>query len=281
MARALSDRQIAQYHRDGCLFPLHVFSRNEITSLCAELAGLQRHEGGRVSARTNRKPHLLLPWLNEVIRHPKIVDAVEDVIGPNILCWGSGFFAKAANDGALVSWHQDSTYWGLSEPEVVTAWVAFTPSTVESGCVRVIPGTHRLDQISHHDTFAENNLLSRGQEIEVEVEEGSAVDVVLEAGEMSLHHVRLIHGSAPNRADHPRVGYAVRYIPTHIRQIAGIPDSAALVRGQDAYRNFMLEPVPRFDFDPDAVAFHAAMLENNTRILYAGAEKQRDYNPPP
>jgi non-haem Fe2+, alpha-ketoglutarate-dependent halogenase len=147
--------------------------------------------------------------------------------------------------------------------------------------MRVIPGTHRLDQIPHRDTFAENNLLSRGQEIEVEVDEGSAVDLVLEAGEMSLHHVRLIHDSTPNCANRPRIGYAVRYLPTHIRQIACIPNSATLVRGQDTYRNFMLKPVPRFDFDPEAVAFHAAMLENNTRILYAGAERQPDYNPPP
>jgi non-haem Fe2+, alpha-ketoglutarate-dependent halogenase len=158
--------------------------------------------------------------------------------------------------------------------------VAFTPSTVESGCMRVIPGTHRLDQIPHRDTFAESNLLSRGQEIEVEVDEGDAVDVILKAGEMSLHHVRLIHGSAPNRADHPRIGYAIRYIPTHIRQVTGIPDSAALVRGRDSYGHFVPEPAPRCDFDPETVAFHAAMLENNTRILYAGAEKRPDYNLP-
>jgi phytanoyl-CoA dioxygenase PhyH len=280
MGKALSDRQIEHYHSDGCLFPLPAFSRSEIESLRTKLAELEQREGGKVSGRTNRKPHLLLPWLNEVIRHPRILDAVEDIIGPNILCWGSGFFAKDAGDRALVSWHQDSTYWGLSEPEVVTAWVALTPSTVESGCMRVIPGTHKLDQIPHRDTFAEDNLLSRGQEVEVEFDEGSAVDVILKPGEMSLHHVRLIHGSAPNRADHPRIGYAIRYVPTHIRQIAGVPDSATLVRGEDTHGNFELEPVPRFDFDPEAVAFHAAMLENNTRILYAGAEKRPDYNAP-
>jgi len=123
-------------------------------------------------------------------------------------------------------------------------------------------------------------LLSRGQEIAVEVDEGTAVDVILDPGEMSLHHVRLIHGSAPNHSHHPRIGYAIRYVPTHIRQTAGIPDSAKLVRGEDTYGNFLLEPVPRFDFAPDAVAFHAEMLESNTRILYAGAEKRPDYNVP-
>ncbi len=275
MAKALSDRQVESYRRDGFVSPLPALSPPEISELCTELDGLERREGGGISARTNRKPHLLLPWLNEVIRHPRILDAVEDVIGPNILCWGSGFFAKPAHDRALVSWHQDSTYWGLSEPEVVTAWVAFTASTAESGCMRVIPGTHRLDQIPHRDTFAEDNLLSRGQEIEVE---GDAVDLILDAGEMSLHHVRLIHGSTPNRAGQPRIGYAIRYVPTFIRQTAGVPDSAKLVRGEDTFGNFLPEPVPRFDFDPEAVASHRAMIENNSRILYAGTEQIPDYN---
>lgn len=280
MAKALTDRQVENYRRDGFVFPLPALAPHEVADLRAQFGGLEQREGGKISPRTNRKPHLLLPWLNEVIRHPHILDAVEDVIGPNILCWGSGFFAKPARDRALVSWHQDSTYWGLSEPEVVTAWVAFTASTVESGCMRVIPGTHRLDQIPHRDTFAENNLLSRGQEIEVEVDEDDAVDLILDAGEMSLHHVRLIHGSAANRADHPRIGFAIRYVPTFIRQTAGVPDSATLVRGKNSYGNFLPEPVPRFDFDPEAVAFHAAMLEYNTRILYAGADQIPDYNAP-
>src|SRR4029077_19544658 len=104
-------------------------------------------------------------------------------------------------------WHQDSTYWGLSTPDVVTAWVAFTPSTVESGCMRVIPGSHLVDQLPHRDTFARHNLLSRGQEVAVEVDETKAQDVVLQPGEMSIHHVRLVHGSNVNRSSHRRIGY--------------------------------------------------------------------------
>ena len=140
MAKALSDHQVEQYRRDGYLFPSPTLSRSEVANARAKLTELERREGGKVSTRTNRKPHLLLPWLNEVIRHPNILDAIEDIIGPNILCWGSGFFAKTVRDRALVSWHQDSTYWGLAEPEVVTAWVAFAPSTVESGCPARQPG---------------------------------------------------------------------------------------------------------------------------------------------
>jgi hypothetical protein len=94
---------------------------------------------------------------------------------------------------------------------------------------------------------------------------------------MSLHHVRLIHGSAPNRARYPRIGYAIRYVPTYVRQIAGVPDTATLVRGHDAYGHFTLEPSPRCEFDPEAVEFHSRMVESNTEILYAGARQRPDY----
>ena len=123
------------------------------------------------------------------------------MIGPDILCWSTGFFTKNARDPSYVSWHQDSTYWGLEPPDIVTAWVALSDSTLANGAMRVIPGTHLMDQLAHHDTFAPDNLLSRGQEIAVEVDEREAVALELRAGEMSLHHVRLIHGSDPNPSD--------------------------------------------------------------------------------
>jgi ectoine hydroxylase-related dioxygenase (phytanoyl-CoA dioxygenase family) len=225
-------------------------------------------------ARINRKPHLLLTWLNELIRDPRILDRVEDILGPNILCWGSGFFTKNAHDPARVTWHQDATYWGLSEPDIVTAWVAFTPSTPENGCMRVVPGTHTLQQLPHRETFAADNLLSRGQEIAVDVDPSKAVDIVLAPGQMSLHHVLLVHGSEPNSSDHRRIGFAIRYVPTYVRQLTGVRDSATLVRGTDEYDNFVLEPAPVSDFHPDAVAFHSEMLAANDQILYRGVPGQ-------
>jgi non-haem Fe2+, alpha-ketoglutarate-dependent halogenase len=146
--------------------------------------------------------------------------------------------------------------------------------------MQVVPGTHHREQVAHKDTFAENNLLSRGQEIAVEVDPEDVVDVVLQPGEMSLHHVRLFHGSEPNRSALPRIGFAVRYIPTYIRQTAGARDSATLVRGEDTFGHFDLEPRPAVDFDPACVAFHRAMLENAEKILYAGAEKVKAFTPP-
>jgi ectoine hydroxylase-related dioxygenase (phytanoyl-CoA dioxygenase family) len=243
---------------------------NEMAVLRAQYDALCAREGGALSKRTNQKPHLLVTWLDELVRHPRILDAVEDVIGPNILCWASGFFHKPARNPGFVSWHQDSTYWGLSSPDVVTAWVAFEASTPISGCMRVIPGTQTRDQVAHKDTFAADNLLSRGQEIQVDVDPKDAVDLVLQPGEFSLHHVRIIHGSEPNNADWARIGFTIRYVPTYVQQIGG-RDSAMLVRGVDEFHNFDPEPRPKADFHPDAVAFHGAMIDRVTKILFAGA----------
>jgi hypothetical protein len=270
MGKTLSQQQLGAYQEQGFLFPFPVLSETETNDLRARLEDLEARHGGRLPTRINRKPHLLLTWLNELIRDSRILDRVEDILGPNILCWGSGFFTKNAHDPARVTWHQDATYWGLSEPDIVTAWIAFTPSTPENGCMRVVPGTHTLQQLPHRETFAADNLLSRGQEIAVDVDESKAVDIVLSPGQMSLHHVLLVHGSEPNSSDHRRIGFAVRYVPTYVRQLTGVRDSATLVRGTDEYDNFVLEPAPVSDFHPDAVAFHSEMLAANDQILYRG-----------
>jgi hypothetical protein len=263
------------YRQQGFLFPIAVFSALETATLRSKLEALEAHYGGKLPAHINRKPHLLLTWLNELIRDPRILDPVEKILGPDLLCWGSGFFIKNPHDNARVTWHQDSTYWGLSSYDIVTAWVAFTPSTAANGCMRVIPGTHTLQQLPHEDTFAPDNLLSRGQEIAVEVDESKAVNIELEPGQMSLHHVLLVHGSEPNHSELRRVGFAIRYLPTHVKQLAPVADSATLVRGCDRYRHFAPEPVPQSDFHPDALAFHREMLAANDRILHRGTPVQQ------
>lgn len=275
MGKTLTKHQLGEYQQQGFLFPLPVLSDSETAILRGKLEELEMDQGGRLPTRINRKPHLLLTWLNALIRDARILDPVEDILGPNILSWGSGFFTKNAHDPARVTWHQDSTYWGLSKPDIVTAWVAFTPSTAENGCMRVVPGTHTLQQLPHRDTFAQDNLLSRGQEIAVTVEESRAVDIVLDAGQMSLHHVMLVHGSEPNHSARRRIGFAIRYLPTYVKQLTGVRDSATLVRGTDEYGHFALEPAPRSDFDHDALAFHAETLAANDQILYNGATTQR------
>jgi hypothetical protein len=280
MAGSLSSAQLAQYRSQGYLAPLRVMPEADAARLLSRLEAVERQEGGKLSNQSNQKPYLLFPFLAEVIRDARILDVAESVLGPDLLCWAGGFFAKDPGDGKIISWHQDSTYWGLSEPDVASAWLALTPSTVESGCMRVIPGTHTTDQLPHRDTFAANNMLSRGQEVAVQVNEADAHDIVLRPGEMSLHHVRLVHGSATNRAAHRRVGFVIRYIPTRLRQVAGSADSATLVRGEDRYGNFAPEPRPAIDRDPACVEFHREMMARTLAYLYAGAAQPgRDRQP--
>ena len=267
----LSEQAIRQYREKGYFAPIRVLSGSEASGYRRQLEAAEA--SGRLPAGALRtKSNLLLTWVDELVRHPCVLDAVESVIGPNILCWSSTFFIKEARDPGFVSWHQDSTYWGLDPADIVTAWVALSESTAENGAMRVIPDTQKLEQIAHRDTFAADNLLTRGQEIEVDVDEGQAVMLQLQPGEMSLHHVRLIHGSDPNPSAKRRIGFAIRYLPTHVRQIVGTRDSATLVRGVDQFGNFEPEYRPERDLSEAAVAFHAHVMGDQQQVLMKNAQ---------
>src|SRR5258708_1715943 len=213
MAKCLTPETIARYRRDGFHFPVRVLSAAEARAYRDRLEAQERALGGPLSGNMRHKVHLLFTWANELARHPKILDAVEDVIGPDILCWSTTFFTKEARSPSFVSWHQDATYWGLSTDDVITAWVAFADAPVESDAMKFWPGSHLKKQIEHRDTFDQNNLLTHAQNIPVDVPAGAGVDVVLKAGEMSLHPVLVAHSSGPHTTDHPRTGYALRHIP--------------------------------------------------------------------
>ena len=262
----MSPDAVRQFKEQGYYAPIRALHTEEAAMLRGRLESLERHGSG-LTGRLRNKPHLLLTWLDALVRHPGVLDSVEQVIGPDILVWGSSFFIKEPRNPSFVSWHQDSTYWGLEPPDIVTAWVALSESSHENGAMRVIPGTHTLDQVPHRDTFATANLLSRGQEILVDVDATQAVELPLQPGEMSLHHVRLIHGSEPNPSDKRRIGFAIRYIPTHVRQAVGMSDSAMLVRGEDAYRHFEPEQPPDSDMSPAALAHHTIVMDRINQVL--------------
>ena len=268
----LSSEAVAKYKRDGYYFPIDILTPDGAGEYRKRLEDYEARSGGPLTGAMRHKSHLLFTWLDDLIRHPRILDAVEDVLGPDILCWSSSFFIKEPHDPGFVSWHQDSTYWGLSSPDVTTVWLAFTPANDVNGCMKFVPGTHKL-QVAHRDTFNKDNLLTRGQEIAVEVDEDEAVLAELKPGQASLHHVLLFHGSAPNRSSDRRIGFAIRYVPTHVRQIAGERDSAMLVRGTDEYHNFEPEEAPDADLSPKALAQHAAITERQVKVLYRGTDK--------
>lgn len=272
MPNRLSESDVRRYHEDGYVAPITVLSPDHAAYYRRRLEEAEALHGEAMQKILKIKSHLVLTFFDELVHHPTIVDAVEDVLGPNILAWTSNVFAKKPRDPSYVSWHQDLTYWGLEPPNVVSAWVALTASTPANGCMRVIPSTHKLDVVPHRDTFAEHNLLSRGQEIAVEVDETRAVDLVLKPGQMSLHHVKLFHGSNPNRSDHSRIGFSIRYVSADVRQVVGAKDSAMLVRGIDTAHNFEYEPRPKADFDPDALTLHAAVCDRQAKVFFKGTE---------
>ena len=264
---SLSAEQIRHYRDQGYVFPIPVLSPLEVVALRRHIEDFETARGAPIAGALRHKPHLLFACLNDLVRDDRILDAVAGVIGPNILCWESVFFTKEPATPHYVSWHQDATYWGLEPFEVVTAWVALSPSTPETGNMRVIPGSHREPLAPHIDTFDAHNMLSRGQEIAVAVDEGRAVDISLQAGEMSLHDVKLAHSSPPNCSNERRIGLAIRYIPPHVRQTAGAGDSATLVRGVDGYRHFVEEPRPVGDFSEKAQRQHEELRKRRYDIL--------------
>lgn len=272
MGKRLSDEQVSQFQEAGFLAPLRVMSEADAQRFRRGLEGWEERAGHKLESNLRHKVNLLFTWCDELVRHPAILDHVEDLIGPDILCWNVHLFAKDADGRSFVSWHQDSTYWGLEPADVVTAWVALSEASLTSGCMEVIPGTHLVEQLPHIDTFAKDNLLSRGQEIAVEVDESKAVRLELRPGEMSLHHIKLVHGSRPNRSGDRRIGVAIRYMPPHVRQVR-YRDSAMLVRGEDRYRNFDVDPRPQSDMDEAALAAHKDAVERVISGLMEGTGK--------
>lgn len=218
MPGSLTPLQVADYERDGILLPLRVLAGEEVERFRRELAPLMAGEG---RAQPVRQPHLSLPWACELATHPKVVDAVESVLGPDVLVHSTIIFFKRPGDGGYVSWHQDGLYATLRAPRLTSAWIALSESTVENGCMRVIPGSHRQGILPHLENPTHDNLLSRGQAI-AGVDEALARDVVLQPGEMSLHHSDIIHGSNANRSDKERIGFIVRFVTPEVER-AGHP----------------------------------------------------------
>ncbi len=276
MTRILPAAALTEYRERGYFFPLPVLREDEVASLRAGLEAFEADQGHPIQGAQRSKSHLLFKWLDDLMRDARILDAVEDLIGPDILCWNSIFWIKEAHSASYVSWHQDLKYWGLDCDDLVTAWVALSPASRESGCMRVLPYSHREEMLPHADIYDADNMLTRGQEIAVEVDEQTAVAMELAPGQMSLHNVRLAHASGPNRSDDRRIGVSFHYMPTRSRQLVGEWDSAALVRGEDRYHHFTPTPIPRRDMDPEAVAFHQKASTAVREILFKGAARVRD-----
>ncbi len=268
MLKTLSKEQVSQYNRDGFIAPVSCLTAAEAKTFHAKFLAYEASCEGWYEMSKGQKLYLLQTWARDLGRHQKILDAVEDILGPNLMVWGLSLFVKDAKSSSYVSWHQDSTYWGLSKPNVVTAWIALSPSNKHSGCMKMMPRSQKWGQMSHTDTLAKENLLTRGQEIDFDVDDKDAVYLELEPGEISLHNIRTVHASAPNNSENRRIGVAIRYITPDVKQVDAEGDSAWLVRGADHEGNFVHETPPEADMDPAAIREHSRILELRQSVLY-------------
>ncbi len=261
MPRKLTETQIEQYHRDGFVFPFDAFSQEQARRYRARMESFEAAHGA-IAKGHNFKPHLLFTWADEIVHHPAVLDAVEDLIGPDIRLFHLTVWPKNAHDPAYVGWHQDATYFGLEPARHVTAWVALTDASIEAGCMEVIPGSHKLGQLHHAERIEEtHNLLSRGQTITAPVDKSRTAFMPVKAGQFSLHHTHLVHNSRPNNSDDRRIGFGISYIPTEVRCISPTRLAGRLVRGTDRYGHFDDEPRPTVDFGDAERAYHAEAVK--------------------
>ena len=272
MGKVFTADQVDGYHRDGWLSPLDLLSVGEVETARAALEAREATMGERAGRPVDRSgTHMLLPWVDDLMRRPRLLDAVEDLIGPDLLCWNSIFWIKEADSESYVGWHQDYEYWGLDDDRLVSVWIALSPASEEAGCMSVIPGSQRAP-IGHRETYAADNLLSRGQELVIDPADYHPVAMPLRPGQASFHNVRTAHGSGPNTTDDRRIGLSLHYMPTSTRQTKVGWDAAALVRGVDDYGNFAHCPQPTVDMDPETLPFFEKAAGAMREIIYAGAK---------
>ena len=277
MPKVLTKLQIEQYHDQGFVSPIRVISEQEALSIEGELERVEREFPEEINSESRNNLHLSFAFLDALAHNKIIVDAIEDLIGPDISLWASVMFIKEPSSKQYVSWHQDATYMGLDSLDFPTPWIALSPSNIETGCMTMIAGSHKTKIQNHEDTFAENNILTRGQVIK-DVDVSKAVDLILQPGEMSIHHGAVIHGSQPNNSNQRRIGFSLQsYMPNNVKQIVG-RNLWTHVRGQKRQDDDgMLLERPRFNMDPNTVAQRKIANENLSEILYKGAKEKRNY----
>lgn len=283
MAKALTSEQIASYRANGYLYPLNALSADEVKTFRDGLARTEAHLGGSLMAIDKKyrgNLHFLCRWVDQLARHPRIVDVIEDLLGPDILLYTTRFFIKEPQSEGIAAWHQDSTYFGLRPFDHVTAWVALSNVTEQAGPVEFAAGSHIRGQLMQKSGVVKNSVNTAGQII-VEWFDQSQIDrAILTPGQFSLHHTCVVHQSAPNRSDERRIGLALSYIPTRTRHIGSKKMPACLIRGKDAFGHFELQPPPREDFGATETQRHDATFKAYLESFYEQLDiAERDMPP--
>ena len=277
MGKVLSEAQIKAYHEQGFISAIDVMSENEALSYAQRLQAAETHYPTDLSGVNRNNGHLCFTFLDELAYHPRVLDTVEDLLGPHFSLWGSVLFIKEPKSSHFVSWHQDATYMGITPRHFVTPWIALTHSDRHTGCMSMIPGSHHKDLQPHQDTYGADNILTRGQEV-TNVDASLAVDLILKPGQMSLHHAMTIHGSQPNQSqDKRRIGFALQsFMPAGARQTIG-HNNWSPARGNCTQEGHHYLARPKHDMDTHDITARDKSNQNFSDILYHGAKTKRDY----
>lgn len=272
MTGSLTEQEIDQFKSNGYFMKKRAITAEHAFDCRRRIEAMELALGEDCNKRMKIKAHVVAPWMVDLSRHPVILDAVESILGPDILLFGSSMFAKSANSDKFVSWHQDSAYYGLSPNNSVTAWLAFTPSNKTNGCLRVLPGSHLGEDYEHEETYDPKNLLARGQSI-IGMNDDKAEYLELEPGEFSLHHVRTAHGSLGNESPDRRIGLAFFYIATNVESTLG-RRTALKVRGKDNFNYWDDDPLPSLDLDPVTIQYLTDMWAKyqSKEVIQAAAD---------
>jgi non-heme Fe2+,alpha-ketoglutarate-dependent halogenase len=275
--KALSEDQVKKWRRDGFLSPFPLLDAAEL-QVCRD--GLRRFEawlGGPVNSAAEMKwrsvPYLLMPWAARLARDPRILDVVEDLLGPDLLIYTSTFFIKEPHSPTIAAWHQDSTYYGLEPKEEITVWIALTEANEAAGCMESLSFQGQPRQLRHVSHVVENSVNRASQVIVEPMDDSNPVAMALAAGSFSIHRGLCAHRSGPNGADHRRIGLGLNYIPTHVRPAGSVKSAAMLVRGVDRFGHFERVEAAKAELDAESVAVHEGAVALY-RDCYLEAEAQ-------
>lgn len=282
MAGSLTTDARESFWTNGFHFPSRVLDKRDAHEIGADLLGLESRHHERLPkpfadyARTNF--HLVSTVAARLAHHPPVLDAVESILGPDLLVWMVELIVKPPQSHTVVTVHQDLRYWGFDHDDrEVTAWIALCDTSSENGAMTFVRGSHRRGLVEHHDTYGDDNLLSRGQQVTVDHDPAAETVVEMKAGEMSLHHGLTFHSSGPNRTDAPRIALAIRYVTPEIDKRSGPQDWGMLVRGADRHGRLRKVAPPSTDFDPHYLALHDEIDQVQREAMADGATERYGY----
>ena len=269
----LSSNQLKQYNDEGYIAPINILSTEEAIEARKEIELIEKKIPNEINKKGRYNVHLISPKLDAIVHNSKILDIVESIIGKNILVCGTTLFIKNPKQEGFVSYHQDAKYIGLEPHNWVTAWVAVTDANEKNGCMRMWSGSHKNELQYHNEKFNENNLLTRGQTVEnVPLEKTDPI--ILNSGQMSLHHPKIVHGSGLNKSNDRRIGFVIQsYIGSDVDQVLG-KMYVQKARGEDTYCYHQYANRPLDLMSEKDINFRNKANDELSKIFYKDAAKR-------